>query len=344
VGTSPSTPSKEHREARTATVADVIDEMDVQLRSRTAADVRTVPTGWEVLDELLAGGLSAGELILLGGPPGVGKTITALQWARNVARDGHRVLYVCFEHEPATLLVRLLALEAAEASGGEAVGRTLIEALESAESAGQPLEQTLQALPGGAQALAQVRSYAQRLMIVRASGSHTTVDQIRSSVAAHSDPETNTVVFVDYLQKIPVHPEPDYESEKVTRTVEGLKDLALELHVPVVVISAVHQTGLDVNRIRLHHLRGSSAVAFEADVVLMLNDKHKAVSKVHLSYDTRAARTFRDWVVFSLEKNRGGPNLVDLEFRKDFAHFRFDPSGGLVSEQLVNERLDEDAL
>jgi hypothetical protein len=46
----------------------------------------------------------------------------------------------------------------------------------------------------------------------------------------------------------------------------------------------------------------------------------------------------------SIEKNRGGPNLIDLEFRKDFRHFRFDPDGGIVSEKLVDERSDEQEI
>jgi replicative DNA helicase len=79
-------------------------------------------------------------------------------------------------------------------------------------------------------------------------------------------------------------------------------------------------------------------------VILMLNDKHKAVSKIHLSYDTLAAQGFREWVVMSVEKNRGGPNLIDLEFRKDFVHYRFDPLGGMVKEKLISERMDESAL
>ena len=99
---------------------------------------------------------------------------------------------------------------------------------------------------------------------------------------------------------------------------------------------------MEARRIRLHHLRGSSAVAFEADVVLMLNEKTKAVSRIHLAYDALGAKRFRDWIVVSVEKNRGGPNLIDLEFRKDFSHFRFDPDGGLVTEKLADERLDDE--
>ena len=329
------------RRTYTATLTQVLSDIDTQLSTRSAADVRTVQTGWAALDEMLGGGLHAGELALLGGPPGVGKTIAALQWARNIARAGHRSLFICYEHEPAALLVRLLALEAAEAGGDRTVGRTLLDALGQADRVGLSLEDTLRDTPAGLDALKRVRAYSENLTLVRALGAHTAIEELRELVEAHTEPERRTAVFVDYLQKIPLHPEPEHESEKVTRTVEALKDLALDYHVPLVVLSAVDRSGLEVSRLRMHHLRGSSAVSFESDLVLMLNDKHKTVSKVHLSYDERAARKFREWVVFSVEKNRGGPNLIDLEFRKDFAHFRFHEDGGLVSERLVDERMDE---
>jgi hypothetical protein len=46
--------------------------------------------------------------------------------------------------------------------------------------------------------------------------------------------------------------------------------------------------------------------------------------------------------VFGIEKNRDGPGLVDLEFRKDFANFRFDSHGSFVAEQLVDDVLFEE--
>jgi replicative DNA helicase len=105
----------EHRRTRSHTVSEVLTHLDERLRAGDDADVRTVPTGYEVLDDVLSGGLHVGELVLLGGPPGVGKTIAALQWARGVARTGYIAVFACYEHEPTTLLVRLLALEAGEA-------------------------------------------------------------------------------------------------------------------------------------------------------------------------------------------------------------------------------------
>jgi replicative DNA helicase len=332
----------EHRRTRSQTVADVLTQLDERLRSGQELDVRSVSTGFAILDDILGGGLRSGELVLLGGPPGVGKTIAALQWARSIARSGSTAVYACYEHEPTTLLVRLLALEAGEASpDDDPFARALSGLMEDGDASGIGLEAVLAKHPGGAEALRRVKAYADHLVLVRASGAHTLVDELREIVARHQRPGETMVLLVDYLQKIPLQPEPEIEAEKVTRTVEAMKDLALERHIPIVLLSAVDADGLRANRLRLYHLRGSSAIAFESDVVLMLNSKERAVSKIHLSYDTQRARGFRDWVVMSIEKNRGGPNLIDLEFRKDFRHFRFDPNGGMVTEKLVDERSDE---
>jgi replicative DNA helicase len=335
----------EHRRTMSQTVADVLTQLDQRLRSGQELDVRTVSTGFDVLDDVLGGGLRSGELVLVGGPPGVGKTIAALQWARSIARSGSRAVYACYEHEPTTLLVRLLALEAGEAArDDDPFARALSRLMEEGDASGQGLDAVLAGHPGGVEALRRVQSYADRLILVRASGAHTRVDELQAIIAANQQAGEPMVLLVDYLQKIPIQPEAINEAEKVTRTVEAMKDLALEHHIPVVLLSAVDADGLRANRLRLYHLRGSSAIAFESDVVLMLNSKERAVSKVHLSYDAHRARSFREWVVMSVEKNRGGPNLVDLEFRKDFQHFRFDPDGGMVTETLVDERSDESEL
>ena len=68
----------------------------------------------------------------------------------------------------------------------------------------------------------------------------------------------------------------------------------------------------------------------------MLNDKITAVSKRHTAFDSVGADAYRAMVVFSIEKNRNGPSGIDLEYRKDFAHYRFDPMGSVVEESLID--------
>jgi hypothetical protein len=60
---------------------------------------------------------------------------------------------------------------------------------------------------------------------------------------------------------------------------------------------------------------------------------------VHLSYDSGRAEEFRNWVVFGLDKRRSGVAQVDMEFRKDFANYRFEAAGNYVEEKLVDDRL-----
>jgi replicative DNA helicase len=330
------------RETRVQTLSETLNEVEDRLRSHSEQDLRTIATGFPLLDGVLGGGLHAGELLLVGGAPGVGKTILALQLARNIARHpGGSSIFACYEHEPTTLLARLLALEAGFGGREEDLSRTVLSALAGGDPDARGLADIMSQTAAGSAALAEVRSYEDSLTFVQASGSRTTIGALKSLVPPIEQRSGPVVLFVDYLQKIPLYPEPATEAEKVTRTVEALKDLALEAHIPIVLLSAIDSAGLLANRVRLHHLRGSSAAAFEADVVLILNDKHKAISKVHLSYDPLRAETFRHFVVASVEKNRGGPNLVDMEFKKDFSHFRFEPQGAFVSDRLVDERLDE---
>ena len=143
--------------------------------------------------------------------------------------------------------------------------------------------------------------------------------------------ERRPLVVVDYLQKVHV-PKMPVEDERATVVVEGLKDLALDLEVPVLAIVAADKEGLGPGRrVRLHHLRGSSALAYEADIVLILNDKYEIVAKHHLVYDPANADRYRQHVVLSVEKNRSGLDRIDLQLRKRFEQARVrdrDGAGG----------------
>jgi DNA repair protein RadA/Sms len=51
-------------------------------------------TGLSELDRVLGGGLVPGSVVLLGGPPGIGKSTLLLQWADQWSHDDETVLYV----------------------------------------------------------------------------------------------------------------------------------------------------------------------------------------------------------------------------------------------------------
>lgn len=330
-------------------VAETLQSLDEVLSGADSALVRgdtagahVLATGFGLLDTYLSGGLRSGELVLLGGPQGLGKTMFVLQVLRHVARAGGSGLYFSYEHDAPTVLERMIAAEAGEALGIDAVPqRKIREALEARDRGSGSLEQRLLGTPGGVEAVRSVREFSQRLLVMRSSGSTTDLRSIRATVeASKARLGTPPLVVVDYLQKVPIPDGPDLEEERVTTVVEGLKDLALDLEVPVLAIVAAEKEGLaSGKRLRVQHLRGSSALAYEPDIVLLLNDKYDVVARHHLVFDVGNAERFRSWVILTIEKNRSGLDKIDLEFRKRFDQARFETEGQAVEEQLVDERV-----
>jgi replicative DNA helicase len=321
-----------------ASLLQILDRTDSSLREGRPIAATTWPTGFIPLDGQLGGGLRVGELVLVGGPQGLGKTTWAVQVARNVARAGGRVVYFSFEHEQLSFLERVIAQVAFETAGIEApTTRRLRDRFQRASATGgaSSLAGLLQGLPGAQEALEELEQLGDRFFVHESTGRTTSVTAIREAVDALPEGPA-PVVIVDYLQKVPTH----HEGE----VVEALKDMALEKGLVVLAVVAADKSGIAPgHRLRVHELRGSSSLAYEPDVVLILNEKYDAVARHHLVYGVGAAERFREWVVLSIEKNRGGTDRVDLEFRKQFAHARFDPEGQIVAEQLSDERVQVDA-
>jgi replicative DNA helicase len=328
---------------------DVIAELDDRVVSGRVTAYEPIPLGFSPLDRALGGGVRPGELLLMGGAQGTGKTTMALQMARNVALTGDaNVLYLCFEHEEDYLLNRLVAMESllahlphpADAVKIQDVRREILGKAKDAATKAIPMSDSELLGP----ALEQLGRYDDHLFLLRGSQSAATVDNIRELVRSHRrlDPNRRLLLFVDYLQKVPQVPEPTTEEEKVTFVVNGLKDVALSEGIPVIAIVAADKEGLKASRLRNHHLRGSSAINYEADVILILNEKYHIVAKVNIEFNPYQAQRFRDWIILSLEKNRGGVDNLDLEFEKHFAYAAFDPEGRPVQEKLIEERLYND--
>ena len=93
---------------------DVLVDLNERVTTGHLAEYQPVPLGFTPLDKTIGTGLRAGELLLIGGAQGTGKTTMALQMARNIASGGQaNVLYICFEHDEAYLMTRLIAMESA---------------------------------------------------------------------------------------------------------------------------------------------------------------------------------------------------------------------------------------
>jgi DNA repair protein RadA/Sms len=141
----------------------------VALAGIEAQELARIPTGIEELDRVLGGGLVAGQVVLLGGDPGIGKSTLLLQ---ALASLGGRVktLYVSGEEsaEQVALRARRLALDAGRV---QLLAEIQLERIAAALESERPLvavvdsiqtlySETLQSAPGS---VAQVRECAAQL-------------------------------------------------------------------------------------------------------------------------------------------------------------------------------------
>ena len=156
---------------RLQTLHSVLDEIDGRLKTGEAVAGQVWPSGFGSLDVALTGGFRAGELTLLGGPPGLGKTTLALQMIRNLLATNHHAVYFSYEHDTQSVLERLIVMEAAEIAGSMAVELPRVrQAFEARHGSDLSLEQRLEGTEGGAEAVEALQGYGPRLHIHRSSG------------------------------------------------------------------------------------------------------------------------------------------------------------------------------
>lgn len=325
-----------------STLAEVMASVSELSARGQVGYMRPAPTGFSPLDDVLNGGVRPGDLLIVGGPSGVGKTIFALQAARNVVAsdpDAH-AMYICYEHDRAHLMMRLLCMESANLGLGDAALTLRRISAMMLESGSAGLLQRLQVDPVYAPVVKSMAQYADRLHLVKASGVQTNLDQIRLWVRRLNAAGPRPFLVVDYLQKIPVDLlAPANESEVTTYLAQGLKEMAMSAGIRILAIAAADRFGLQSKRMRLHDMRGSSAIQYEADIGAVLNNKFSIVSREHLVYNPAHAEAMRNWVVMSIEKNRSGRSNVDIEFQLDAAHFYLDPKGAYVRDRLIDDRI-----
>lgn len=334
-------------------LSQVLREADRMVVQGELDEYLPVPTGFDQLDRLIGGGLRRTELVLLGGAQGIGKTITALQMARNLAlNEATYAFYISYEHSEVHLLNRLICQESIDPTTTDASAGIRLKDLHNIvvskrarewvrNDGNVGLQQILSQHPKTAKAMETINRYADRLILMKASPAVTTLNSIREMTRQIAEATGGKMVlFLDYLQKIAIYPERAAdENDKVTIIVEGLKDLAMTQNIPIVAIVAADREGLRSKRMHLYHLRGSSALDYECDIAIIMNNKFHILSKDHVSFNPYKSDSYRDWVVFTLEKNRAGRAMIDVEFQMRPQHFCFNPKGNLVEQKLIDEKI-----
>jgi len=231
---------------------DYLDEIFRQIESRDGHYITGVPTGFTELDDMLSG-MQQGEMIIVAARPSMGKTAFGLCVAEHVASRANRPsAFFSMEMSKQAIAQRLLC------SRGRVDSHKLRRGMLS--------EMEIQHLANVCGELADVP-----LFIDDTPGM--SVLELRAKTRRLRARFNIEAVFIDYLQLMRSPGRVESRQQEVAEISRGLKALARELNIPVVVMAQLNRNpeGRTDNRPRMSDLRESGAIEQDADVILLLH-------------------------------------------------------------------------
>jgi replicative DNA helicase len=252
-----------------------------------------IPSGFVDLDKMTSG-FQRSDLIIVAARPSVGKTAFALNIAQNVGvRAKETVAIFSLEMGAAQLVQRMICAEA----------NVDATRMRSGYLEGDDWEKLTFAIG----ALSEASIYIDDSPSV-------TVAEIRAKCRRLKQEKGLGMVLIDYLQLIHGRGKGDNRQQEVSEISRTLKQIARELHVPVIALSQLSR-GVEQRqdkRPMMSDLRESGSIEQDADIVAFLyRDDY---------YDKESEK--KNIIEIILAKQRNGPvGTVELAFLKNFNKF-----------------------
>ncbi len=296
-----------------APLVDTAMDYIVKLITKDSDDYLGVPTGYEILDKAMTGGLKPGMLFVLAARPSIGKTAMALNMAYNIAVTGTPVGIFSLEMSADQLTLRMI-------SSGARVNIT-----ELAYQANQP--------QGDLQKIKETCSALRKAQIVIDETGGIDILELRSKARRMVEKHGIKVLFIDYLQLISINSNKNANRENDVARISGaLKALAKELSIPVVVLAQLNRQAEQGDALpKLSNLRESGAIEQDADVVALLHRNREE------QYSREGDHSQGLEAVLLIAKNRNGQTgKQPLTF---FPYYtRFDAREETVSDEDIPQK------
>ena len=277
---------------------DVVTESRARISQIYAGGRRItgLSTGYDLLDNLTSG-LQPSELIILAARPSMGKTAFALNLAENIGvRAAKTVAIFSLEMSKESLLLRLLS---ADARIDSHKFRTGVLNKEDKERIWPSLTHLSEAP-----------------LWIDDAGSATVVEMGAKLRRLKSEKGLSLVV-VDYLQLVSARGRFGNRNEEISSITRGLKALAKELKVPLLVLSQLTRAPEREDREpRLADLRESGAIEQDADVVMFIHRPNFYKKSAEVTTEERGETEL------IIAKQRNGPTeTIRFVFQGSFTRF-----------------------
>lgn len=222
------------------------------LTNNFGKEIGGVTTGFKTLDNF-TGGWQAGDLVVIGARPGMGKTSLILKNILEIAKSGQPVGMFSLEMSTEQLTARLMAIDSEFH-----LSQLIKKGFEHTKYFPRLLE---------------VQQRIGKLPIFIDDNAGTTISQMTMKARMWKRKHGITALFVDYIQLMSGESAFGNREQEIATISRKLKTIAKELEIPVIALSqlgrSVETRGGD-KRPKLSDLRESGAIEQDADTVIFI--------------------------------------------------------------------------
>ena len=225
-----------------------------------------IPTGFDSLDKILNGGLTA-ALYIMGAISSLGKTSWMLNIADNIAAAGRDVLYFSLEMSRYELIAKSISRISFQRAGRNSspLGDAF-STFEILNSQGAGL--TLQQISALQDAMKEYQETVGKHMYIFSGINSISVEDVTQAVEEHIRiTGTRPVVFIDYLQILAPEDIRSTDKQNTDRAVVKLKNMSAQHDIPVFCISSLNRTNYS-EPINMAAFKESGAIEYGSDVLI----------------------------------------------------------------------------
>lgn len=274
--------------SKAQTFYDIARESMLELYNRMRNEINGIRTGIKDLDQAL-GGWANGDLVIIAGRPGMGKTAIALHHAKVAAKKGKHVYIFSLEMTNTRLADRVI------------VGETGIDNYKYKLGEVTDIEY---------QAVKRWVETESNLPIHLDEKSFVSIDYIISNARMRKRSNQLDLLIIDYLQLINMAQEKNgTRDQAIGQVTRKLKSLAKELNIPILLLSQLNRKVEErtTKRPMLADLRESGNIEQDADIVLFVYRPAYYKIEEHDGLSTAGL------MVLEAAKNRNGISGVDIK-------------------------------
>ncbi|MEU4296383.1 replicative DNA helicase [Kitasatospora aureofaciens] len=281
-------------------LAPVAASLEATLDAIEAVDQGTVPVGapWGFKDlDALTGGMHPGQMIVIAGRPGMGKSTAGMDIARSAAiRHGLGTAFFSLEMSRTEIMKRIISAE----------GRIPLHHM---QTRGGMTDDDWNRAAKTLEAIAQAPLYLD-------DSPDLTMTSIRTKARQMAAETELKLIVIDYMQLLRSGGGQRYESrqQEVSDLSRLIKLLAKELEIPVIALSQLNRgpEQRTDKKPMAADLRESGAIEQDADLILLLHRED--------AYDKESARAGE--ADFIVAKNRSGPtSTITVAFQGHYSRF-----------------------